>query len=314
MADKTLSQLIRARKKSFLPLIIKNITIKNLVAEAISSFPKVKLNPKIKIHLGNPQNQAERSFLNSIRTQTLIAKSPEKIQGFSLLECLLSLSLSLLILISALEVFAQSRKVFNKLKDSQEMGLAAAIALEKIKEDLEIAGAGLPKGVSEEDFASLQLTASELIIFSKEEEIELASDINAGQSLIMIEPKSGLSSSLKKGRAIYLGDENKGQLAYVIAVSGNQLLISPAPTNHYCLVGTKIFLLEKVEIYLDSKQKILRRKVNDSSGQPLMEEVASFQFIYDPKSNLVQIRLGTEFGGKSHEHELVIYPKNLSKA
>jgi len=85
--------------------------------------------------------------------------------GFSLLECLISLSLSLLILVSAVEVSVQARRVFVKLRESQEKNLAAAIALEKMREDLETAGAGIPGPLPDSDFVPVQVNNQTLTIF-----------------------------------------------------------------------------------------------------------------------------------------------------
>jgi hypothetical protein len=55
----------------------------------------------------------------------------------------------------------------------------------------------------------------------------------------------------------------------------------------------------------------LRRRVNGTSGQPLLEEVSSFEPAYDQPGNLVSIRLGTG-AKKEKSHELLFYPKNTA--
>lgn len=233
--------------------------------------------------------------------------------GFSLLECLISLSLGLLILISALEVFSQSRKIFNKLKETQESSLAAVATLEKIREDLEAAGAGLPRRIFDSDLKVLEATGGSLIIFSKDDFLRLTSEAWTAQESLQIELKTARLSSLRNGRALYITDGTKGQLIFITGVWETRLSISPPLSDSYKVGQTEIYLLRKVEIYLDTDQKILRRKVNDTSGQPLMEEVASFESTYDSEKNLVESSLSTESGGKSYEYQQVIYPKNLRK-
>lgn len=234
--------------------------------------------------------------------------------GFTLLEGLISLSLSLVILISALEISTRARHVFFRLKETQEASLATAVALEKIREDLETAGAGIPVSPGNENFSPLKAAAGRLIIFSAEDRAHLLAGAVAGQDFLLIELLPGLATKWRKGRAIYLTDGLSGQLTYITAVSGNRLSISPALAFSFAADHSQLILLEKIEIYPDPQQKILRRKVNDTSGQPLLEEVLSFGTDYSPSENLAVVRLSTASGVRSHDCELVLYPKNLGKS
>ncbi|MGB9906197.1 MAG: hypothetical protein ACPLRR_02280 [Candidatus Saccharicenans sp.] len=234
--------------------------------------------------------------------------------GFTLLECLLSLGLSLLLLISALEISIQARRVFFRLKETQESSLAAAVALEKIREDLETAGAGIPSPPGPGNFSPLQASTERLIIFSAEARTVLLADAEAGQDFLLIELIPGLASKLRKGRALFLTDGVLDQLTYVAAVSGNRLAISPSLAFSFAADRSRLLLLEKIEIYPDHQQKILRRKINDTSGQPLMEDVISFGVGYTPSENLAVVKLTAAWGEESHDYELVLYPKNLGKS
>lgn len=233
--------------------------------------------------------------------------------GFSLLECLISLSLSLLILVSALEVSVQARRVFVKLREAQEKELGLAVALEKMREDLEIAGAGIPKLLSGAGLSPIQLNGQTLAIFSADRKTRLLADISSGQGYLLVEVNAALSSILKKGRAIYLTDGNYGELTYITSVSGNLLAVSPALNTAFEAARTEVIVLEKIELYLDSKQKILRRRVNSTTGQPLLEGAEGFAVLYQAESNLASLTISIESGGKAHECELVMYPKNLSR-
>ncbi|MBC7361768.1 MAG: hypothetical protein H5U06_05755 [Candidatus Aminicenantes bacterium] len=262
-------------------------------------LPSKKTRPKIDNSTG-AENKIVAPFLQ---------KNPP---GFTLIECLLSLSLSLLILISALEIFSQARKVFYRLKEEHESTLAAVTALEKIQEDLETAGAGLVSGTKDSNFFPLSVDNSSLLIFSRKKNLRLAADIEANQNFILIVPESESSSSLRKGQAIFLKHNQQGELVYITGVSDNRLTVSPPLINSYSSLETEILLLEKIEIYLDGKQKTLRRKVNDTSGQPLLEEVTQFEPFYDSEKNLLQIRL-TAGESREKNYELVFYPKNIFK-
>lgn len=233
--------------------------------------------------------------------------------GFSLLECLISLSLSLLILVSALEVSVQARRVFVKLREAQEKDLGLAVALEKMREDLETAGAGIPRLLSGTGLSPIQLNGQTLAIFSADGKTRLLADISSGQTYLIVEVNAALSSILKKGRALYLTDGTCGELTYITSVSGNRLAVSPAINTAFEAARTDIIVLEKIELYLDRQQKILRRRVNNTTGQPLAEAIEGFTVSYQAEDNLASITLSIDSGGKVHVYELVMYPKNLSR-
>ncbi len=234
--------------------------------------------------------------------------------GFSLLECLISLSLGFFILLSSLEIAAGARKVFFHQKEIQEKELAAGVALEKIREDLTTAGAGLSAITGIFDFQPFQAGEEKLMLFSAEEKTSLAEDAAAGQNYLLVALKPGLSSLLKKGRELVVYDGNTGGLFSISAVSGNRLTVSPPLSFDFQAGRTEVILLEKIEIYFDRQAGILRRRVNGTTGQPLMEEVSNFNAAYSPQENLVHLSIIFESGGKVHERELLYYPKNLPKS
>lgn len=250
---------------------------------------------------------------SGILTRISICSNPGGPAGFSLLECLISLSLSLLILVSALEVSVQARRVFVKLREAQEKDLGLAVALEKMREDLETAGAGIPKLLSGAGLSPLQVNGQTLAIFAADGKTRLLADISLGQGFLIVEVNAALSSILKKGRALYLTDGNSGELTYITSVSGNRLVVSPALNTAFEAARTDIIVLEKIELYLDRQQKILRRRVNSTTGQPLLEGAEGFAILYQAESNLASLTISIESGGKLHEYELVMYPKNLSR-
>ena len=64
-------------------------------------------------------------------------------KGFSLIECLISLSLFLIIVLACLEFFGKTRNIFFKLKENKEAREGVLAALGKIRTDLNQGGAGL---------------------------------------------------------------------------------------------------------------------------------------------------------------------------
>ncbi len=244
--------------------------------------------------------------------QQRTARISSHFEGFSLLENLLSLTLSLFILVSALEVITQVKKVYNRLQAQQEASLAASIALEKIREDLEKAGTGVNGCRPSVDRWPIKVENSQLTLLSGELEIKLASDVEAGQNWALIVPWAGSGSKLRSGRIILITSQGQTDLVEIVNVSNNLVTLSPAFSSSFRRAESIAYLLEEVEIYLDLKQSTLRRKVNKTSGQPLLEEVYDFQPTYAPEMNLAWIKLQT--GSKKEKtHELFFYPKNAFK-
>jgi prepilin-type N-terminal cleavage/methylation domain-containing protein len=68
-----------------------------------------------------------------------------RIRGFSLIESLLALALSLVMILAGIELFGAVRHVFFKLERYQSDRESVSAALEKIKADLQRAGQGFPQ-------------------------------------------------------------------------------------------------------------------------------------------------------------------------
>jgi len=239
-------------------------------------------------------------------------RSKSGFSGFSLLESLIGLSLSLFILISALEVMTQARRIYSRSQNEQETALGAAVALEKIREDLEQAGTGLDGRRPEADCWPVKVENSVITIFSGEITVKLAADIEAGQTSVLIIPWSGSDSKLRAKRSMLFAGQDQIELVEITAVLNNRLIVSPAFSSSFRAAESTAYLLETVELYLDTKQLILRRRVNGTSGQPLLEDISSFQPAYDQPGNLVSIRLGTGLK-KEKSYELLFYPKNAAR-
>ncbi|MDD8021401.1 MAG: hypothetical protein PHU81_09565 [Acidobacteriota bacterium] len=232
--------------------------------------------------------------------------------GFSLLESLISLTLSLFILISALEVMTQAKRIYSRCLQEQEASLGAAVAMEKIREDLEQAGTGLEGNRPDEGFWPVKIDDSAIILFSGEIPVELAADIEAGQNWALIRLWPGSVSSLKNGRLMLFTGQRQTDLVKITGVLYNRLTVSPSFSSSYEANEAGVYLLEKTEFYLDSREHLLRRRVNGTSGQPLLENVNWFQPAYSRESNLVSIRFGTG-SVKEKIHELFFFPKNTAQ-
>ena len=226
-------------------------------------------------------------------------------KGFSLIELLLVLGLSLLIFLAAFESFGITRSLFLKLKGAEEDSLAIQASLEKLRIDLLRAGFGLELPIAAGVAEGITATAS-LVLFSLEEQYLLAADCASGENRVTLEKTSGFSP----GRAVFLADEEKAERRTVAALEGGTVVLSEPLENSYAAADARLLLLEEVSYYLDEATSALRRKVNASPAQPLLDDVSRFEFVYLKEANLVSVKLADK-KNTERAHGLSIFPKNL---
>jgi type II secretory pathway pseudopilin PulG len=227
--------------------------------------------------------------------------------GFSLIESLICLSLFLFILVASLEFLISARNHFFDLRNEQEINQAAYATLDKIRLDLCECGRGLivPQRLGLID--AIQATDTTLIIQSKDMDILPEKDLVAGQTFIPIASTSGI----KKGQKICFTDLEKGDIKTIISVDTQGLAISTPLNFSYGKDEAAVFLIRTVSIFLDSGRRILRRKVNASSAQPLLEDVFAFNVFYEETSNIVSLGLILNMK-EEKEYETFIFPKNMA--
>jgi prepilin-type N-terminal cleavage/methylation domain-containing protein len=226
-------------------------------------------------------------------------------RGFSLIEMLLVLGLSLLVFLAAFEFFGITRSLFFKLKDAEENNLAIQAALDKLRIDLLRAGFGLELAIRAGVVEGIS-TGSSLIILSLEAKYSLAGDCSSGETRVTLEKTSGLSA----GGRVCLADEEKAERHAIAALEGNTAVLSEPLENSYTGADARLFLLEEVTYFLDGRTAILRRKVNSSPAQPLLDNAGLFEFSYLEEDNLARVKLA-DYKNMERAHELSVFPKNL---
>ena len=252
-------------------------------------------------------------------SQNMNINSGKRRAAFTLVECLLGLSLSIFILLSSVEMLGLARRFFLQLKNEQEIYLSTANALEKIREDAEKAGLGLevefyPPEEQAGGFSPVLVSSGHLLFYNLEEEINLEALAEAGQNFLTVYAGKTLADKLKKGRSLLLQNlkERKAELFSIVNFTGNRIYLNAPLGSDYKPEGSRLCLLEKVDYFLDQEPGILRRRVNDTTSQPLLEETRSFAFSYSPNTNVLTVRL-TAGLKKEKTYELVVFPKNIFK-
>ena len=229
--------------------------------------------------------------------------------GFSLIEGLISLLLFLLIVLFSLECFLLTKEHFVELKESESTNTAVYAALDRMRRDLRDAGLGLTEAMALQVLEGVCETQDMLVVLSKDEDITIAESLTAGQQrIITLDAKR-----IKRGQQIGIFDRYGGEVHSVSSIDQNSIVIESPLASHYTQENTSVILLRKISLYLDGAKGIIRRKVNASPAQPLLESVASFEFDYVRDANLARLGLRLKLD-EEKIYETNVFPKNTAMA
>jgi hypothetical protein len=230
-----------------------------------------------------------------------------KRNGFSAIEISLSLALFLIIILATFEFLGITRDFFFKLKNAQEETQAAMAALDKMKVDLLRAGAGLLRPVRWGEVEGIAIIDDALIISRREKSYALLQDLSQGENRVVLETAAGLSS----GKEVCVFDDEKAEVKAISLVEGKTIFLTSALEASYLSSESQIALVEKTSLFLDEKNSCIRRQVNASSPQPLLDNVLSFEFAYEKEGNLARLSFILK-DNQEKKYELFVYPKNMA--
>jgi type II secretory pathway pseudopilin PulG len=230
-------------------------------------------------------------------------------RGFTLIEALLGLGLSLFIVTTGLELYARAQKSFLRLKDREEAGQAALAALDKIRIDLLHSGRGLSPEAGLGLVEPVEVIAGELQTTSLEKPLDLASDAQAGDTRLALVSTADIAA----GQRIVLRQGPSGEARTVTRVVTGGVLIESPLERGYARESAAVSLLERVTYARDGATRVLRRKVNASSAQPLLEDTAAVRWDFDAAADLVRIRLELDTKG-ARPYEATVFLKNPALA
>jgi type II secretory pathway pseudopilin PulG len=228
-------------------------------------------------------------------------------RGFSLLESLLSLSLTLVIVLAGFEFFGVSRAFFFRLKDRSERRQAALAALDLIRDDVQRAGQGLSSPLGLGLVQGLSTDNGRLRIERCEKELFLSADIQPGQTTATL--KDGEELKVKHRLCLFQGQQ--GQAMEILNVQDKTLTFAPPAEAFYGKEESRLLLLEVVDYYLDEQTGVIRRKENDGSGQPLLEDASLLDTALEADGRLLAIRLALR-SQEEKIYETHVLPKNLA--
>jgi type II secretory pathway pseudopilin PulG len=228
-----------------------------------------------------------------------------KTGGFTLVECLLGLALSLFVISAGLEFFGLAQRTFFRLKAREESSQAALAALDRMRIDLLHAGRGLAVEMGLGLVEAVAATEAELRTTSLEKTLALAAEARAGDTRLGFESTADIAS----GQTIVLRQGAAGEVRKIVRVDAGGVVLDAPLTDGYAPATAAVSLLETVAYFLDEAAGILRRRVNAASAQPLLEDTKAAAWAYDPQARLVRVRLELDREG-AHPHETTVFLKN----
>jgi hypothetical protein len=223
-----------------------------------------------------------------------------------LIEALLSLCFTALLCLAGIEVFAVGRGVFFHLDALQEREERAATGLDRIRLDVREAGLGLAEQAALGLVAGLVIQDERVLLSSFEKAAPLNGEAAAGTSFLPLSTITGFAA----GREVCVFAPGRGEIGAVAAVREDGILLAAPLRDGYPAAATSLLLVRKVEILWDRDARVLRRRVNGGSAQPLVEGASSFICRLDPASQVLFLELYLD-GNKEIPYVAAILPKNV---
>jgi len=225
------------------------------------------------------------------------------------LEGLISLSLFLLIVLFSLECFLSLREHFAEFKETETANTAVYAALDRMRRDLRDAGLGLTEAMALQVLEGVNESQGMLIVLSKAEDIAVGETLTSGQQRIPTPD----AKSVKRGQQIGIFNRFGGEVHSVSSIDQNSIVIESPLVSNYLQENFSVILLRKISLFLDETKGVIRRKVNASPAQPLLESVTSLEFDYIRDANLVRLGIILKLD-EEKLYETTVFPKNTAMA
>jgi type II secretory pathway pseudopilin PulG len=229
--------------------------------------------------------------------------------GFTLVEALIGLALGLFIISSGVAFFASAQRAFFRLKEREEAGQAALAALDKMRIDLLHAGQGLAAETAAGLVEAVRADGTALRTVSLERRLVLAAEALPGDARLVLASTAGVA----EGREIALCEGPAGEVRTVAGVEPGAIRLDAPVAARYAPAAAVVSLLETVTYFLDAPERVLRRRSGGGSAQPVLEDVRTAAWTYDPDARTARLRLEVDVEG-AHPHETTVFIKNAALA
>lgn len=210
--------------------------------------------------------------------------------GFSILEILIALAISLSILSIVIINVSQTSSISKKVTTKQQRLESIFHTVDTIKSDLTKCGMRLQEAGKHFDLSFFEHTSSHfMVVYGTCGEV-LITDSEKGEKVIEIDQNQCFKKN--KRVLIYNLDQNSFEYNEIKNIKKGLITLSKSLKNSYP-ANSPIILLKQVEYKLYAKQNILKRKVDRGNFQPLIEEVTDFyiNFFSESRSVLYKIEV-----------------------
>lgn len=223
------------------------------------------------------------------------------------MEGLISLFLFLLIVLFSCDCFISVKKHFAELRKSETSQTAVYAALDRIRRDLQEAGLGLVEAMALQVLEGISENQGTLIIMSKAQDLTTDEALVSGQQRI----PTADAADTRRGQQMGFLNPDGGEVHSVIATDRNSIVIESPLASSYPQGNSDIFLLRRISLFFDETDGVIRRRINASPAQPLLEEVAAFEFDYAEDANLVTLAIVLN-SDEEKRYETTVFPKNTA--
>ena len=228
-------------------------------------------------------------------------------RGFTLAELLVGLALSMFIISSGVEFFALAQRAFLRLKAREEAGQAALAAIDRMRIDLLHAGRGLTGEMAAGLVEAVRADEAGLRTTALERTLTLAAEVAPGTARLPLVSTADIAG----GQVVVLRNGAAGEVRMVAGVEPGAVHLDRPVAAAYAPATATVSLVEIVSYSLDGPARVLRRRVNGGSAQPVLENASLAFWAYDPEARLARIRIELDVEG-AHPHEATVFVKNAS--
>ncbi len=229
--------------------------------------------------------------------------------GFTLVELLVGLTLSLFVISTGAEFFGLAHRIFARLKTREEADQAALAAIDRMRIDLLHAGRGLAGEAAAGLVVPVRADEAELRTTTLERGLVLAGAALPGATRLAL----ASTTDIARGQEVAIIQDGAGEVRTVARVEPGAVVLDLPLEGGYDPARASVSLLESVAYRLDPASRVLRRRVNGGTAQPLLEDTSLATWVLDPETPLVRVRLELGVEG-AHAHETTVFVKNARLA
>lgn len=208
--------------------------------------------------------------------------------GFSILELLLALTLSMTILTMVISSVTEGVSVSKKVTTNQDVLESLFFTVDSIKNDLTKCGMRLQEAIKLFNLKVISNSQRSFTILYGISSTSLLSDSYQKDNFLQIAD----NEFIKKRQKLLLYDpELKNNMICTVKEKKKNEVILNRPLQNDFIKSSPVIVLKEIEYKYFPKQKVLKKKVNLGYFQPLIENVTDFFVAHFPDSNSILYRI-----------------------